>query len=273
MAWSFSVPQKFDWPGRIPLRKTIANRQMQLAELGFAQFKVALTTRTRTLAYILFVAQEKAAAAKEVADRFRQMREVLVQRDPAGLTPQLETRIIEATELSLQRKATEAALASQSALLELNQLRGAPWTNDLTIQPVKVAFNAGRILVRSDRRLRGCGHDFVLRPFPERRTALRSADGARGRGGDHGNCGHSLLQRTCHHHSIAWNNNGTRRFVSSALAHGKVILSSKSADSDSAGRVADGLLGMAQPMFTKYIVVADSEVGDTGAPSMRPIWD
>jgi cobalt-zinc-cadmium efflux system outer membrane protein len=33
----------------------------------------------------------------------------------------LETRIIEATELTLQRKATEAALASQSALLELNE--------------------------------------------------------------------------------------------------------------------------------------------------------
>ena len=142
VAWSVSVRQTFEWPGRIPLRKAIANHQMQLAELGFAQFKAALAARTRTLAYTLFAAQEKAAAAKEVADRFQQLRAVLVQRDPAGLTPQLETRIIEATELTLQRKATEAALASQSALLELNQLRGAPWTNALTVQPVKLAFNA-----------------------------------------------------------------------------------------------------------------------------------
>ncbi len=142
MAWSVSVRQTFDWPGRIPLRKAIANHQMQLAELGFSQFKAALAARTRTLTYNLFAAQEKAEAAKEVADRLQQLREVLVQRDPAGLTPQLETRIIEATELTLQRKATEAALASQSALLELNQLRGAPWTSATKIAPVKLTFSA-----------------------------------------------------------------------------------------------------------------------------------
>lgn len=142
VAWSVSVQQTFEWPGRIPLRKAIANHQVKMAELGFAQFKAALTARTRTLAYSLFAAQEKAAAAKEVADRFQQLREVLVQRDPAGLTPLLETRIIEASELTLQRKATEAALAAQSALLELNQLRGAPWTNAIRVQPVKLAFTA-----------------------------------------------------------------------------------------------------------------------------------
>ncbi len=141
VAWSVGVQQTFEWPGRIPLRKAIANHQTKLAELGFAQFKASLVARTRILAYGLFAAQEKAAAAKEVANRFQQLREVLVQRDPAGLTPQLETRIIEATELTLQRKATEAALAWQTALLELNQLRGGPWTNALTVEPVKLVFS------------------------------------------------------------------------------------------------------------------------------------
>src|SRR2546426_8440256 len=140
VAWSVSVQQTFEWPGRIPLRKAIANHQMQMAELGFAQFKVSLAARARTLAYGVFAAQEKAAAAQEVAGRFQELREVLVQRDPAGLTPQLETRIIEATELTLRRKAADTKLSSQSALLELNQLRGAPWTNTVIIQPVKLAF-------------------------------------------------------------------------------------------------------------------------------------
>jgi cobalt-zinc-cadmium efflux system outer membrane protein len=63
-----------------------------------------------------------------------------VQRDPAGLTPQLETRIIEATELTLQRKAATAALESNAALLELNQLRGQPWTNAVRMEPVKLGF-------------------------------------------------------------------------------------------------------------------------------------
>ncbi len=142
VAWSVSVQQTIEWPGRLPLRKAIANHQIQLAELGFAQFKAALTTRTRTLAYNLFAAQEKAAAAQEVADRFRQLGEVLVQRDPAGLTPLLEMRIIEATELVLKRRSSMAAMATQAAMLELNQLRGVPWMQPLTIPSARLTFRA-----------------------------------------------------------------------------------------------------------------------------------
>lgn len=140
MAWSVSVVQPFEWPGRLGLRKAIANRDIELAELGYARFKVALAGRVRTLAYGLFAAQEKAATAHEVADRFQALREVLVQRDPAGLTPLLETRVIEATELTMQRKATETTLAAQSALLELNQLRGVSPDTRLSVSQTHLAF-------------------------------------------------------------------------------------------------------------------------------------
>ncbi len=139
-AWSVSVMQPFEWPGRIGLRKAIANRDVELAELGYARFKVALAGRVRTLAYGWFAAQEKAATAREVADRFQALREVLVQRDPAGLTPLLETRVIEATELTMQRKASEATLAMQSALLELNQLRGVAPDTRLAVSQTQLAF-------------------------------------------------------------------------------------------------------------------------------------
>jgi cobalt-zinc-cadmium efflux system outer membrane protein len=90
----------------------------------------------RVLGYTLFAAQQKATAAREVAERFKALREVLVQRDSAGVAPLLETRVIEATELTMQRKASEAELASQSALLELNQLRGvAPGAGLLVAEP------------------------------------------------------------------------------------------------------------------------------------------
>ena len=125
-AWAVSVNQTFEYPGRLSLRKAIANRDIQLAELGFAQFKLALAARVRTLGYNIFIAQEKLAAAREVADRFQALTDVLVQRDPAGVTPVLETRIIEASTITLQRQASEASIAAQSALLELNQLRGQP---------------------------------------------------------------------------------------------------------------------------------------------------
>jgi len=140
IAWSVSVAQPFEWPGRIGLRKAIANRDIELAELGLERFRGALVARVRTLAFGLFAAQEKAAAAREVADRFRALREVLVQRDPAGLTPLLETRIIEATELTMQRKASEATLGAQAALLELNQLRGVTPDAVLAVGQTHLAF-------------------------------------------------------------------------------------------------------------------------------------
>jgi cobalt-zinc-cadmium efflux system outer membrane protein len=140
LAWSVSVVQPFEWPGRIGLRKAIANRDIELAELGYQRFKVALAARVRTLAYGLFAAQEKSAAASEVAERFKALREVLIQRDPAGLTPLLETRVIEATELNSQRKASEALLAAQSALLELNQLRGQATDTRVTIGQSQLEF-------------------------------------------------------------------------------------------------------------------------------------
>lgn len=140
VAWSVSVVQPFEWPGRIGLRKAIANRDIELAELGYERFRVALAGRVRLLTYGLFAAQEKAAVAQEVAERFKALREVLVQRDPAGLAPLLETRVIEATELTMQRKAGEATLATQAALLELNQLRGGVPDAPLSVARSSLTF-------------------------------------------------------------------------------------------------------------------------------------
>lgn len=124
VAWSVGLSQTFEWPGRLALRKAIANRQINLAELGLSQFKANLAARARTLAFASFAAQQKEAAAREVSDRVHALREIIVQRDPAGVTPMLETRILEANALSAQKRAVEAALEAQSANIELNLLRG-----------------------------------------------------------------------------------------------------------------------------------------------------
>ena len=125
-AWSVSVAQTFEYPGRIALRKAIANRQVELAELGLAQFQASLAARARTKAQVALAAQQKADATHEVAQRFRSLLDVLVQRDPAGVTPLLDQRIIEATSVTLQRRVAQAGRELQGALLELNQWRGAP---------------------------------------------------------------------------------------------------------------------------------------------------
>lgn len=125
-AWSVSVAQVIEWPGRIALRKAIANRQIELAQIGLGQFEGTIAARARNLGCTALAATEKAGAAREVADRFQSLLAVLVQRDPAGVTPLLDQRIIEANAITLQRRASQAEQELQSAILELNQLRGSP---------------------------------------------------------------------------------------------------------------------------------------------------
>ncbi|MBL9166887.1 MAG: TolC family protein [Verrucomicrobiales bacterium] len=133
VAWSVGVSQAFEWPGRLGLRKAIANQDVALAELGLARFRNALAARVRGEAHALAASQEKARVAREVADRYRALREVLVQRDPSGVTPQLELRILEATEVSLRRRATESGLSAEDARLTLNRLLGRPLEEELTV--------------------------------------------------------------------------------------------------------------------------------------------
>lgn len=132
-AWSVTLAQTFEWPGRLALRKAIANHDVALAELGLARFKAALAQRTLQLAAGLHAAHERAATAAEVAARYAALRELFLARDPGGITPLLETRVIEAQELTLQKRATDAQLAVEAALVELNQLRGLPADTPVTV--------------------------------------------------------------------------------------------------------------------------------------------
>jgi cobalt-zinc-cadmium efflux system outer membrane protein len=131
-AWSVSVNQTFEYPGRIALRKAIAKGDINLAELHLQQFRLTLAARVRTLAYSISIAQERSMAAREVADRFQALSDILAQRPPAGVTPLLEARIIDANTLNFRRQEREAVLAAKTTAAELNQLCGRP--ADATLQ-------------------------------------------------------------------------------------------------------------------------------------------
>ncbi len=135
-----AVTQTFEWPGRIGLRAAIADRDIELAELGLEQFRTQLLSQVKVSVYEVLATQEKAAAAREVAEHFSALREVLIQRDQAGLTPQLESRVIEAMELTMQRKASQTALTAQKAILDSNQLRGALPEAKLSLAPMNFSF-------------------------------------------------------------------------------------------------------------------------------------
>ena len=141
-AWSVSVAQPLEFPGRIALRKAIANRQVEMAQLGLEQFRVALASRVRELAYRLYTVQAQTQAAQEAAERGQELVQVLVQRDPAGINPLLESRLIEASVITLNSRATEAMTQATALAGELNQLRGQPLDAPLQIAPPTLEFSS-----------------------------------------------------------------------------------------------------------------------------------
>jgi cobalt-zinc-cadmium efflux system outer membrane protein len=146
VAWSVSVKQPIEWPGRLGLRKAIANRDVALAEIGLAQFRSIIAASIRSTAQELAIAQQRVAATRPVAQRLRRLRETLVARDPAGLAPLLETRVIEATEIKADHAAAEAEHDLEHLVIALNYLRGQPPTTPVRVSEKPFTFNAAPAL-------------------------------------------------------------------------------------------------------------------------------
>jgi outer membrane protein, heavy metal efflux system len=143
-----ALRQPVEWPGRLGLRKAIANRDIELAELGLRQFRAALAGKVRSTAHDLSVAQQKVASSRPVADRLRELRETLVARDPGGVTPLLETRVIEATEVKAEHDAAEAEHDLEHLAIELNYLRGQAPTVPLRMAETPLQFGPALELSR-----------------------------------------------------------------------------------------------------------------------------
>src|ERR1700732_2942173 len=137
--WSVSLTQTFEFPGRVSLRKAIADKQIALAQLGLEKFRVSLRNQIEMLCYRLLAAQDRAAAATEVAQRLRDLISVLVLREPAGPTPLIEMRSLEGNAATFNRRATQALIELQSAQFELNLLRGV--AVNLPVEVAKQSVN------------------------------------------------------------------------------------------------------------------------------------
>ena len=132
-AYQVSIIQPLEFNGRIALRRAIADRQIDLAVLGYKQYTATLAARARTLAYTLFTDAQKADAATAVAARIESVAAVTVQRDIAGPSPLIAARILEAGALTARRQAEMATADYNAALYELNQLRGAPFADHIRL--------------------------------------------------------------------------------------------------------------------------------------------
>src|SRR5438270_4192450 len=142
VVWTLGASQAFEYPGRVTLRKAIANRQIAVAELGLEGFRTALASRVRAAAFRAALGQAKADAAGEIAKRFDDLATVLSQRPAAGVAQEADLRIIQASAIPLRRRPIEAQREVQSAIHELNQLRGAQIDSPLTPPDVDLTLRA-----------------------------------------------------------------------------------------------------------------------------------
>ena len=171
VAFSVALAQPIEWPGRLGLRKAIADRDIILAELGLNQFRLFLAARVKVLGYALATQQENAAAAADVADRITSVKEVIVQREPGGIGPLLEAKILEASEVTVQSKASEAAVEMQKALLELNQLMGR--RADSPLQVKRTEFTTTKPAALADLLNQAAQNNYAIRV---RRAELEQQD-------------------------------------------------------------------------------------------------
>ncbi|MCA1962320.1 MAG: TolC family protein [Prosthecobacter sp.] len=140
MVWSATISQVFDFPGRMSLRKAIADRDIQLAELGLQQFKSQLANEVRARAGDVILLRRKEAAARDVRERLEALVNVLIQRDTGSVSALLERRILEASLLSSDRILTDASKAAREAAATLSVLCGRAPDVALTLSGVVTSF-------------------------------------------------------------------------------------------------------------------------------------
>ena len=124
MAWSATISQTFDFPGRMSLRKAIADHDIELAQLGLLQFKSQLANEVRARAGDVILLRRKEDAARSVRERLEALVAVLIQRDTGSVSALLERRILEATLLNSDRILTDASKAAREASAALAVLCG-----------------------------------------------------------------------------------------------------------------------------------------------------
>ncbi|MCC7519847.1 MAG: TolC family protein [Verrucomicrobiae bacterium] len=130
---NYSISQTFEFPGKASVRKAIATRNIELAQLALEQLRLEVAAHARLLAVEWIATSEEALAAREVADRSATLVAMLGKRVPAGVQSVLDQRIIEASMVDIETRAREVEERRDDTGIALNVLRGKP-----SREPVRV---------------------------------------------------------------------------------------------------------------------------------------
>jgi len=130
---SISVMQTFEFPGKGTLRKAIANKNIEIAELGLEQFRLALAGQVRVLAYEHLAAIAEAGAAEAVYKQSNDLASQLNSQSNFGARVQIEIRLVQASLVELGAAIKEASLRREETRTQLNALLGRPQNLPLRI--------------------------------------------------------------------------------------------------------------------------------------------
>ncbi len=124
--FSVSVTQTFEFPGKGTLRKAIANKNIEIAELGLEQFRLALAGQVRLLAYEHLAAISEADAAEAVYQQSNDLAAQLGKANNYGARFDIEVRLVQASLVELGAAIKEASERREETRTRINALLGRP---------------------------------------------------------------------------------------------------------------------------------------------------
>lgn len=131
--FSFSVMQTFEFPGKGTLRKAIANQNIEIAELGLEQFRLALEGQVRLLACEYLSSATEASAAEAIFEQTSGLTGQFGKETEMGARRQIEGRLVQASLIELGAAIKDASLRREESLRRLNALLGRPQNLPLEI--------------------------------------------------------------------------------------------------------------------------------------------
>ena len=149
--FSIAVTQTFEFPGKGTLRKAIASKNIEIAELGIEQFRLALAGQVRLLAYEHIAAMLEAEAAEAVYRQSSKLVSQLTSQAGFGARLQIEIRLIQASLIELGAAIKDSSLRREETRTKLNALLGLPQSMFLRLReplaPPQKRLNAGKLVL------------------------------------------------------------------------------------------------------------------------------
>lgn len=122
--FSIAITQTFEFPGKGSLRKAIANKNIEIAELGLEQFRIALAGKVRVLAYEYLTAQAESQSLQQASTTSRKIATALGKVEATGARQTLDRHLLQASLAEVHQSIREAATKQEQAQAELSTLLG-----------------------------------------------------------------------------------------------------------------------------------------------------